>query len=141
MQNEAKEQKGEFLRMLLGTLGASLLGNMLADKGAIATSQRRRINRAGEGIIRTGCGSKGFSEKKILIPLTNLEIQKYYQSEPRFNGIYSRNNLPDKTKDGSYVVNVDKYSGIGTHWIALYALNNNVTYFDSFRVEHIRKEI
>ena len=39
-------------------------------------------------------------------------------------------NLPDKIKDGSYVINLDKYSDIGTHWIALYALNNNVTFFD-----------
>ena len=37
--NEAKEQKGEFLSMLLGALGASLLGNILAEQGAIATSQ------------------------------------------------------------------------------------------------------
>ena len=74
-------------------------------------------------------------------PLTNFKIQKYYQNEPRFNGVYSRDNLPDKIKDGSYVINTDKYCNIGTHWIALYALNNNVTYFDSFGVEHIPKEI
>ena len=41
----------------------------------------------------------------------------------------------------AYVINLDEYSDIGTHWIALYALNNNVTYFDSFGVEHIPKEI
>ena len=74
-------------------------------------------------------------------PLTNFEIQKYYQNEPRFNGVYSRDNLPDKIKDGAYVVNLDEYSDIGTHWIALYALHNIVTYFDSFGVEHIPKEI
>ena len=45
-QNEVKEQKGEFLSMLLGTLGASLLGNLLTGKGAIATSQGRGIYRA-----------------------------------------------------------------------------------------------
>ena len=49
VQNEVKEQKGGFLSMLLGTLGASLLGNILAGKG---------INRAGEGIVRTGYGNK-----------------------------------------------------------------------------------
>ena len=64
-----------------------------------------------------------------------------YQNEPRFNGVYSRDNLPNKIKDGAYVINFDEYSDIGTHWIALYALNNNVTYFDSFGVEHISKEI
>ena len=39
------------------------------------------------------------------------------------------------------VINLDEYSNDGTHWIALYALNNNVTYFDNFGVEHIPKEI
>ena len=73
-------------------------------------------------------------------PLTNFEIQKYYQNEPRFNGVYSRDNLP-KIKDGAYVINLDEYSDIGTHWVALYVHNNNVTYFDSFGVEHIPKEI
>ena len=72
-------------------------------------------------------------------PLTNFEIQKYYQNEPRFNGVYSRDNLP-KIKDGAYVINLDEYSDIGTHWVALY-VQNNVTYFDSFGVEHIPKEI
>ena len=51
-------------------------------------------------------------------PLTNFEIQKYYQNKPRFNGVYSRYNLP-KIKDGAYVINLDEYSNIGTHWIAL----------------------
>ena len=72
-------------------------------------------------------------------PLTNFEIQTYY--EPRFNGFYSRDNLPDKTKDGAYAINLDEYSDIETQWIALYVNNKNVTYFDSFGVEHIPKEI
>ena len=53
-------------------------------------------------------------------PLTNLEIQKYYQNEPRFNGVFSRNNLPKKIKDGAYVINLDEYADVGTHWIALF---------------------
>ena len=73
-------------------------------------------------------------------PLTSFEIQKFYQNEPRFNGVFSRDNLP-KIKDGAYVINLDEYSDIGTHWVALYVHNNNVTYFDSFGVEHIPKEI
>ena len=73
-------------------------------------------------------------------PLTSFEIQKYYQNESRFNGVYSRDNLP-KIKDGAYVINLDEYSDIGTHWVSLYVQNNNVTYFDSFGVEHIPKEI
>ena len=53
-------------------------------------------------------------------PLINFEIQKYYQSEPRFCGVYSRDNLPKKIKDGVYVINLDEYAAVGTHWIALY---------------------
>ena len=65
----------------------------------------------------------------------------YYQNEPRFNGVYSRDNLPDKIKDGPYVNNLDEYLDIGTHWIAIYVNNKSVTYFDSFGVEYITKEI
>ena len=72
-------------------------------------------------------------------PLTNFEIQKYYQNEPRFNGVYSRDNLP-KIKVGVFVINLDKYSNIGTHWVALYVRNNDIAYFDSFGVEHIPEE-
>ena len=57
-------------------------------------------------------------------PLTNFEIQKYYQNELRFNGVCSRDNLPEhsstKTKDGAYVIILDEYSDIETHWVALY---------------------
>ena len=74
-------------------------------------------------------------------PLTNFEIQAYYQNEPRFIGVYSRDNLPGKIKDGAYVINLDEYSDIGTHWIALCLNNKTVTYFDSFGIEHIPKEI
>ena len=74
-------------------------------------------------------------------PLTNFEIQKYYQNEPKFNGVSSRDNLP-KIKDGAYVINLDEYSDIGTHWVSLYVQNNNnITYFNSFGVEDIPKEI
>ena len=72
-------------------------------------------------------------------PLTNFEIQKYYQNEPRFNGVYSRDNLP-KIKGGVFVINLDKYSNIGTPWVALYVRNNDIAYFDSFGVEHIPEE-
>ena len=51
-------------------------------------------------------------------PLTNFEIQKYYENESRFNGVYSRDNLHNKIKDAAYVINLDEYSNIGTHWIA-----------------------
>ena len=73
-------------------------------------------------------------------PLTNLEIQKRYQNEPKCNGVTSRNNLR-KIKDEAYVINLDESKSVGTHWIALYVNAKNVTYFDGFGVEHIPKEI
>ena len=72
--------------------------------------------------------------------LTNLKIQKYYQKEPKFNGVCSRNNLP-QIKDGPYVINLDEFKPLGTHWITLYVNGNNIIYFDSSRVENIPKEI
>ena len=146
IKNEAKEQKRGFLSMLLGSLGASLLGYMLLGKGVI---------KAGERNARVGYESKRPSFKDLRFkffflipphPLTNFEIQMYYQNKPRFNGIvfngvYSRDNLPDEIKDGAYVINLDEYSDIGTHWIALYVNNITVTYFNSFGVKHIPKEV
>ena len=69
--------------------------------------------------------------------LTNFEIEAYYQNKPRFIGVYSRDNLPDKIKDGAYAINLDECSDIGTHWVALYVNNKTVTYFDSFEIDHI----
>ena len=82
--------------------------------------------------------------------LANFEIQEYYQNEPRFNGVFSRDNLPNNirsqglgsaVKNGAYIINLDEYHDIGTHWVALYVNNKIVIYFDSFGVEHIPKEI
>ena len=108
--------------------------------------------RAGEGIVRGGEGSvasraKGEGAKKNLNsllpfhPLTNIEISEYYANEPRFNGVYSRNNIPKKIKKGVYVINLDEYENTGTHWIALFVKTNEVIYFDNFGIEHIPKEI
>ena len=80
-------------------------------------------------------------------PLTNFEIQKLYQNKPRFNGVYSRDNIPKKT-DEVYIINLDEDSDIGTHWVALYVRganpkdeqNNIVAYLHSLCVEHIPKE-
>ena len=74
-------------------------------------------------------------------PLANFEIQKYYQNEPKLNGASSRDNLSDEIKNGAYIINLDEYSNIGTHYTALYVSNNDVTCFDSFGVKHIPKEI
>ena len=64
----------------------------------------------------------------------------YYQKESKFNGAYSRNNLPT-IKDGAHIISLDGYKLIGTHWVALYVNDSNVTYFDSFGVDHIPKKI
>ena len=90
--------------MLLSTLGARLLGNMLAGKGIVRASSG---NKKREGIPRAGSGKKRKRNWKNLLwkengflmlphPLTSFEIQRYYQNEPRPYGIYSRNNLPKK---------------------------------------------
>ena len=73
-------------------------------------------------------------------PLTNFQVQKYYQNEPKFNGVSSKNNSP-KINDVVYVINLDEYKSIRTHWIALHLNENNIIYFDSFGIEHIPKEI
>ena len=72
--------------------------------------------------------------------LTNFEIRKYDQNEPKLNGANSRKNL-SKIKDGECIINLDKYESIETHWIVLYVNDNNVTYCDSFGVKPIPKEI
>ena len=73
-----------------------------------------------------------------------MKYKIYYQNEPRFKGVYSRDNLPERSstekKEGAYVINLDEYSDIGTQWVALCVQNNDVTYFDSFWVKHIPKE-
>ena len=88
-------------------------------------------------------------------PLTSFGIQAYYQNEPRFNGVFSRDNLSNTirshelrtkelgsaVKNGAYVINLDEYRDIGTHWVALNVNNKTATYFDSFGVEHFPKEI
>ena len=129
IQNEAKQQRGGFLSMLLGTLGASLLGNLLTG---------------GKGVTRAGEGIKKKKKSNLLIPfhpLTNFDISEYYENEPRFNGVYSRDNLSTNIKKAAHVINLDKHEDAGTHWIALYVKNKKVVYFDSFVVEHVPKEI
>ena len=135
IKNETEEQKGGFLSMLPGTLGASLLGNLLTGgKG---------IMRAGDGIVRAGSGSKKNKLNSLLPfhPLRNIEINEYYANEHRFNGVYSRNNSPNKIKKGAYVINLDEYENTDTHWVFLFVKANKVIYFDSFGIEHIPKEI
>ena len=92
IKNETKEQKGGFLSMLLGTLGASLLGNLLSGMGIVSTAsgiKKRRRN----------CKSWYWKTMGFLMPshpLTNFEIQNYYENEPRFNRVFSKDNIPKK---------------------------------------------
>ena len=53
-------------------------------------------------------------------PLTNFELQKYYKNKSKFNGVFSRDNLPNKIEDGAYITNIDEYSDMRTHWAVLY---------------------
>ena len=124
--------------MLLSALAASLLPTLLSG-----ISKGKGVIRDGNGVIRAGEGTNKITAGFLmqLHPLTNFETQKYYQNEFKFNGVYSRNNLP-KIKDWAYVMNRDEYKSIGNYWTALYIEKSiDVTYFDSFWVEHIPKEI
>ena len=155
IENETKKQRGRFLSILLGTLGASLLGNLLtggkgmmrAGEGIVTAGEGivtagEGIVTAGEGIVRVGEGAKKTLNSLLPFhPLTNINISEYYTNEPRFNGVYSRNNLPKKNKKGAYVSNLDEYANTGTHWIALFVKTNEAIYFDSFGIEHIPNEI
>ena len=133
IENETKEQRGGFLSMLLGTLRASLLGNLLTGKGMM---------RAGEGIVRAGEGAKkNLNSLLPFHPLTNIEISEYYANEPRFYGVYSRNNLSKTIKKAAYVINLDEYENTGTHWVSLFVKINEAIYFDSFGIEYIPNEI
>ena len=87
--------------MLLGTLRASLLGDLITK------------NLSGKGTVRAG----GIKKKALMPPhpLTKFEIKSYYEYEPRFNGVYSRDNLPKTIKNGAYVINLDEYEDVGTH--------------------------
>ena len=83
-------------------------------------------------------------------PLTIIEINEYYKNKSRFNGVYSRNNLPKKIKKGAYIIHLDEYENTGMRWVSLFVKPKYTTelsssectvYFDSFDVEHIPKEI
>ena len=67
-------------------------------------------------------------------PLTSFEIEKCYQNEPTFNGVYSK-------KKKKMLKNLYEYKSIGTNWIAFYVNAENVTHFGSFAVERIQKKL
>ena len=95
IKNDIKNQDGKGIGILASLLDSTILSSLGQDKEFL---------------------------KKALIPphsLTNFEIQNYYKDKPRFNGVYSRDNLY-KIKNGAYIINFDKHANIGTHWVALY---------------------
>ena len=73
-------------------------------------------------------------------PLINFEIKEYYENEPKFNGVYSRDNLAKTIKNEAYVINLDELADVDIYWIALHVKNNEVIYFDNFGVEHVPKD-
>ena len=76
-------------------------------------------------------------KKKSLIPfhsLTNFEINDYFKDVKGFNGVFSRNDLPN-LKIGAYVINFDHSKNTGTHWVVIFVKKDEVIYFDSFGVE------
>ena len=76
----------------------------------------------------------------MLHHLNNIEITNHFKYEPRFNGVFSRNNLP-KIKDGEYVINLDDKNSKVIHWVSLVIDRNGAAYFDSFRIEYIPQEV
>ena len=87
-------------------------------------------------MLRVGCGSLIKKHFDPTPSLTDFKIQKCYQNEP-----YSRDNLPKKTKYGTNVINLDEYTDAGTYQIPLHAQDIKITYFESFGIEHVPKEI
>ena len=76
----------------------------------------------------------------MLHPLTYIEIINYFDYEPRFNGVFSRNYL-SRIKDGAYIINLDDKKSKGTHWVLLFIERNTAVYFDSFGIEYIPQEV
>ena len=70
-----------------------------------------------------------------------MNYKRFYQNESRFNGVFSRDNLPKTIKNGTYVINLEEYADVGTHWLALYCNRNEIVYIDSFGAEHVPEEI
>ena len=126
IKNKTKEQKGGFLSMMLGNWGASLLGKR--NVRAELLQKRKR-----------DCKSWLWKRMGFLIPPHPL--QKYYENKPRFNWVFSRDNLPKKIKDLTHLINLDEYADAGTHWIALFFNRSKIVYFSSFGVEHVSEEI
>ena len=119
-----KKQEGGFLGALLAPLAASLVQPVIYS--VVKVISRKRIY-----------------EWKFLVPLhplNNIKIINYFKYEPRFNGEFSRNNLP-KIKNGAYVINLNDENIKGTHWVLLLIDKNTAVYFDFFGIGYIQQEV
>ena len=125
VKHEIKKQEGGFLGALLAPLAASI-------KQSVISSIIKGVS--GRGVRRAG---RGYMKEIFLIPhhpLNNIEITNYFNCEPRFNGVFSRNNLP-RIKDGTYSINLDDRNSKGTHWASLFMDGNTILYYDSFELD------
>ena len=95
---------------------------------------------SGRGVRRSRGRICGWKFLVPLFSLNNIEITNYLRYEPKFNDIFSRNNLPI-IKDGTYVINLDYKNNKGTHWVSLFTDTNLSVYFDSFGTEYIPQEV
>ena len=121
LKTEIKKREGGFLGALLAPLIASLV--QLVISSVVKDISGRVVRAAGGGYIN----------KKILVPLnplSNIEITEYFNYEPRFHGVFSRNNL-SIIKDGTYVMNLDDKKSKGTHRVLSFIDRNIAEYFDS----------
>ena len=97
-------------------------------------------NKKGKKIVRAAYGKKmEFLTRPH--PLTNFEIKAYYQNGPKFNGTYSRSNLPKNIKYEAYIINLDEYADVSTHWIALFCNRSETVYFDSLVLNMFLKKL
>ena len=127
VNHEIKKQESGFVGALLEPLAASIVQPVISSvaKGISGEEQEDDI---------------WINILVLLRPLNSIEITTYFNYEPRFNGIFSKNNLP-KIKDGVYVINFYDQKSKETHRISLFIDRNTAAYFDSFGIEYIPQEV
>ena len=123
--------------MMLGTFGASLLGNILARKRPGKRwfwKQKRKRN----------CKNWLWKRVGFLMPphsVTNFEIKSIIRMNQDLKESFQEIICLKKIKDAAYVINLDEYGDVGTHWISLFCDGSEIVYFNSFGVEHVPEEI
>ena len=131
VKHEIRKQEGRFLSALLAPFTASLVQPLISS-----------VVKAINGRIM-GRAETGYINKKFLAPLhrlSNIGIANYFIYEPKFNGAFSRNNLP-RIKNGAYIINLDDKKTKGALWVSLFINKNTAVYFDSLGTEYIPQEV